>query len=123
MYMIDNLSLKEIFPAQILSPCYVLEETLLRRNLSLISRVAKEADVEIILAFKAYALHKSFPIFREYIESSTASSINEARLAYEEMGNLAHTYAPVYKESEFETIMSCSSHINNLLSLSMVLFT
>lgn len=109
--MIDNLSLKEIFPAQIPSPCYVLEETLLRRNLSLISRVAKEADVEIILAFKAYALHKSFPIFREYIESSTASSINEARLAYEEMGNLAHTYAPVYKESEFETIMSCSSHI------------
>lgn len=109
--MIDNLSLKEIFPARIPTPCYVLEETLLRRNLSLISRVAKEADVEIILAFKAYALHKSFPIFREYIKSSTASSINEARLAYEEMGSLAHTYAPVYKESEFHTIMSCSSHI------------
>lgn len=109
--MIDNSSLKDIFPEQIPTPCYVLEERLLRRNLSLIARVAREADVEIILAFKAYALYKSFEIFREYIDSSTASSINEARLAYEEMGNLAHTYAPVYKESEFETIMSCSSHI------------
>ncbi|MDO4770305.1 carboxynorspermidine decarboxylase [Porphyromonas sp.] len=109
--MIDKSSLDEIFPSQIQTPCYVLEEELLRRNLSLIKRVAKEADVEIILAFKAYALHKSFPIFREYIECSTASSINEARLAYEEMGSPAHTYAPVYKDSEFDTIMACSSHI------------
>ena len=47
---------------QIPSPCYVMEETLLRRNLSLISSVATRADVEIILAFKAFALWKSFPI-------------------------------------------------------------
>ena len=49
---------------QVPSPCYVMEEALLRRNLALISRVAKEAGVEIILAFKAFALWKSFPIFR-----------------------------------------------------------
>ena len=49
------------------NPCYIMEEDLLRRNLSLIKHVADTADVEIILAFKAYALWKSFPIFREYI--------------------------------------------------------
>lgn len=93
------------------SPCYVLEEKLLRRNLSLIKRVADEADVEIILAFKAYALWKTFPIFREYIQHTTASSLSEARLAYEEFGSKAHTYSPAYDSSNFPTIVSCSSHI------------
>ncbi len=93
------------------SPCYVMEETLLRRNLELIRDVARRADVEIILAFKAFALWKSFPIFREYINSTTASSLFEARLAKEEFGNKAHTYSPAYTEEEFEDILACSSHI------------
>jgi len=76
------------------SPCYVLEEDLLRRNLTLIQSVAKRAGVEIILAFKAYALWKTFPIIREYITHSTASSIWEAQLAFEEMGARAHTFSP-----------------------------
>ncbi|MBR7166704.1 MAG: carboxynorspermidine decarboxylase [Bacteroidaceae bacterium] len=97
---------------QVPSPCYVMEEALLRRNLKLISRVAREADVEIILAFKAFALWKSFPIFREYINSVTASSIHEARLAREEFGNLAHTFSPAYTDEEFDEIMRCSSHIS-----------
>ncbi|MBR0045722.1 MAG: carboxynorspermidine decarboxylase [Bacteroidaceae bacterium] len=96
---------------QIPSPCYVMEETLLRRNLSLISSVATRADVEIILAFKAFALWKSFPIFREYIHHTTASSLFEARLAKEEFGSKAHTYSPAYTEEEFEDIVGCSSHI------------
>ena len=66
---------------QINRPTYVLEEQKLRNNLSLIKSVAKEADVEIILAFKAYALWRTFPIFREYIGATTASSLHEARLA------------------------------------------
>ena len=93
------------------SPCYVMEEDLLRRNLSLIKSVAERADVEIILAFKAFALWKSFPIFREYIEHTTASSPYEARLAFEEFGSPAHTYSPAYEEDTFPEILRCSSHI------------
>lgn len=94
------------------SPCYVMEETLLRRNLELIRGVAVEAGVEIILAFKAFALWKSFPIFREYIESVTASSIHEARLAFEEFGCRAHAFSPAYTDDEFAEMMRCSSHIS-----------
>lgn len=96
---------------QIPSPCYVMEETLLRRNLALIKSVKERANVEIILAFKSFALWKTFPIIREYIPYSTASSLSEARLAYEEMGSKAHTYAPIYTDQEFDTIAACSSHI------------
>ncbi|MBQ8271286.1 MAG: carboxynorspermidine decarboxylase [Bacteroidaceae bacterium] len=94
------------------SPCYVMEEGLLRRNLALIARVAKEADVEIILAFKAFALWKIFPVFREYIGSVTASSVNEARLGFEEFGSLVHAFSPAYTDAEFAEIMRCSSHIS-----------
>ena len=92
-------------------PVYIIEETLLRRNLQLIADVAKEADVEIILAFKAFALWKTFPIFREYINSTTASSLSEARLALEEFGAKAHTYSPAYTDEEIDDIVRCSSHL------------
>ncbi|MBR4276239.1 MAG: carboxynorspermidine decarboxylase [Prevotella sp.] len=92
-------------------PTYVLEESLLRRNLTLINKVAQEAGVEIILAFKAYALWKTFPIFREYIGATTASSLHEARLAFEEFGVPAHTYSPAYTDYEIEEIAQYSSHI------------
>ncbi|SUB78595.1 Diaminopimelate decarboxylase [Porphyromonas macacae] len=92
-------------------PAYVLEEELLRKNLELIRSVADRTGVEIILAFKAYALWKTFPIIREYIPYSTASSIFEARLAYYEMGSPAHTFSPAYKRDEFEEICRLSSHV------------
>ena len=93
------------------SPCYIMEEELLRKNLSLIKSVADRAGVEIILAFKSFAMWRSFPIFREYINHSTASSVYEARLALEEFGSKAHTYSPAYTEQDFPEIMRCSSHI------------
>ena len=83
----------------------------MRRNLALIKRVAREADVEIILAFKAFALWKTFPVFREYISSTTASSLSEARLAFEEFGSLAHTYSPAYTDYEIDDMARISSHL------------
>lgn len=98
-------------------PVYILEEDLLRRNLQLIRSVAQRADIEIILAFKAFALWKTFPVFREYINATTASSYSEARLAFEEFGSPAHTYSPAYTDYEIDDIARCSSHItfNSLL--------
>lgn len=93
-------------------PIYVLEESRLRRNLELIKSVAEQADMEIILAFKAYALWKTFPIFREYISSTTASSLAEARLAFEEFGSRAHTFSPAYTDEEIGEIANCSSHLS-----------
>ncbi|MBR4840503.1 MAG: carboxynorspermidine decarboxylase [Paludibacteraceae bacterium] len=93
------------------SPCYVVDEERLRGNLQLIRSVMDRTGVEIILAFKAFALWKVFPIVKEYVAHSTASSLSEARLAYEEMGNLAHSYAPIYTDEEFPEIARCSSHI------------
>lgn len=92
-------------------PAYILDETKLRSNLSLIAKIAKEADIEIILAFKAYALWKTFPIFREYINATTASSLNEAKLGYYDFGAPTHTFSPAYTDYEINEIAKCSSHL------------
>ena len=93
------------------TPIYIIEEQKLRRNLALIAGVAAKADIEVILAFKAFALWKTFPIFHEYIHATTASSLFEARLAYERFGAPAHTYSPAYTDEEFDEIVGCSSHL------------
>lgn len=102
---------KETF-SEVHQPVYVLEEARLRRNLALIKRVADEADVEIILAFKAFALWKMFPIFREYIHATTASSLYEARLGYEDFGAPVHTFTPALSDDEAPEIARLSSHVS-----------
>lgn len=93
------------------SPCYVIDEVRFRRNLSLIKHVSDESGAEIILAFKGFAMWGVFPILKEYISGAAASSADEARLCFEEIGSKAHTYSPVYKEADFKKILDYSSHI------------
>jgi carboxynorspermidine decarboxylase len=93
------------------SPCFILDERLLRINLEILDLVQKEADVEIICALKGYAMWATFPLVKQYLSGATASSLNEARLIFEEMGVEAHTYCPVYFEEEFNDMLHYSSHI------------
>ena len=93
------------------SPCYVIDEERFRKNLSLIKHVSDESGAEIILAFKGFAMWGIFPVMREYISGAAASSADEARLCFEEIGSPAHSYSPVYKENEFPSILKYSSHI------------
>lgn len=92
-------------------PVYVIEEQKLRQNLSLIHHVAEAANVEIILALKAFALWRTFPIFREYITATTASSLAEAVMASDKFGTPAHTYSPAYTDNDIRHLARLSSHL------------
>lgn len=98
--------------SKIPSPCFVLDEELLRINLQILNLVQQEAGVEIICALKGYAMWSTFPLVKEYLSGATASSLHEARLINEEMGCQAHTYCPVYLDDEFEDILFYSSHLS-----------
>lgn len=93
------------------TPYYIVYEDKLRQNLSVIKNVASSANVEIIMAFKANALWRTFNIFKEYGICSTASSLNEMRLGNEELGKLVHTYCPAYTTNTINEFISGSSHI------------
>jgi carboxyaminopropylagmatine decarboxylase len=98
--------------SKIPSPCYVIDELLLRNNLALIKQVRDAAAVEFLVAFKAFSNWGVFPIFKEYGFGASASSLNEARLAFEELGVKAHTYSPAYEEKTIADVLKYSSHIS-----------
>lgn len=93
------------------TPAYVVYESKLRHNLELIKSVKEKAGVKIIMALKANALWKSFPVIKEYIKDSTASSVNEMRLSADFLGGDIHVYCPVYTSETFGKFLEGASHI------------
>ena len=91
--------------------CFVLEEARLRRNLETLQYVQEQSGAQIILALKGFAMFSTFGLIRQYLHGTTASSLYEARLGYEEFGDEVHAYAPAYFESEFEELMGYCNHI------------
>ncbi len=98
-------------PFRMKTPYYIVYEERLRENLRKLSEVSAHADVKIIMAFKANALWKTFPVIGEYFTSSTASSLNEMKLSLEFLGNDVHAYCPVYTDATFGEFLDGCSHI------------
>lgn len=96
---------------QIPSPAFVLEEELLVKNLELMQKVQDSSGSSIILALKGFSMWSVFPLVGRYLKGATASSLNEARLIFDEMGKKAHTYAPAYKQEDFGELLKFSSHL------------
>ncbi len=93
------------------SPCWLLEEEKLQKNLELISHIKQESGAKILLALKGYALWKSFPLIRPYLDGCCASGLHEAKLADETFAKEVHTYSPAFKEEEIEEIATISHHL------------
>ena len=104
--MIDNIDINKL-P----SPCYLVDERLLKKNLEILDYVQKKSGAHIILATKAFSMFSTFPLIGRYLKGVTSSSLFEARLGYEEMGKQVHIFSPAYREDEFDEIMKYSDHI------------
>lgn len=96
---------------QLPTPFFIVYEDRLRANLELISRVGHDAGADIIMAFKANALWRTFPIVREYCRNCTASSVNELLLGSEFMGGEIHSFTPAYTDANIDEFLRLSSHI------------
>jgi carboxynorspermidine decarboxylase len=93
------------------SPSFVCEQDLLENNLKLLKRVQDEADVNILLALKGFALHSTFDLCRKYLKGCCASGLHEALLAHEKFGGQVHTYSPAFKDEEIDEIIELSNHL------------
>jgi len=97
--------------SQVQTPAYVLEEAALRRNMAIFDRVQRESGAKIILALKGFAFWSAFPWLREVLQGATSSSLNEARLAYEEFGREVHVYNVAFSDAEFPETLKIADHI------------
>ncbi len=93
------------------SPCWLLEEEKLIDNLRIIQHIKQKSGAKVLLALKGYALWKSFPTLKPYLDGCCASGLHEAKLAHETFGKEVHTYSPAFKEEEIEEVASISHHL------------
>ncbi len=93
------------------TPSYVVDEQLLKNNLSILRSVMDRTGCEILLAQKAFSMYAVYPLIGSYLSGTTASSLFEARLGQEEMGKEVHIFSPAYKEEEFDELLSLCDHI------------
>jgi carboxynorspermidine decarboxylase (EC 4.1.1.-) len=93
------------------TPCYIVDERLLRRNLEILREIQERTGCRILLALKAFSMYAAFPLIKRYLRGVTASSLFEARLGYEEMGGEVHVYSPAYREEEFDELLEYCDHI------------
>lgn len=97
--------------SKIPTPCFVLDEDRLIRNLQILNKIQNEAGIQILCAFKGFAMWSTFPLLKKYLNGATASSLHEAMLCQEEWGVKPHLCAPIYRSSEFDQYLQLGSHI------------
>lgn len=97
--------------AELPSPCFLIDESLLKQNLEILKYVQEKTGSKILLALKAFSMFSLFPLIRKYLSGVCASSLFEARLGYEEMRKEVHIFSPAYREEEFDEIMKYSDYI------------
>lgn len=93
------------------SPCYIVDERLLTKNLEILKSVQDRTGCSILLALKGFSMHSVFPLVGKYLKGVTSSSLFEARLGFEKMGKEVHAYAPAYMDREFDELLSYCDHI------------
>lgn len=93
------------------TPCYVIQEKALKRNLKILKGVKERTGCGILLAQKAFSMYAAYPLIGEYLDGTTASGLYEARLGAEEMGKETHIFSAAYREDEMEEILSWCDHI------------
>ena len=93
------------------TPCFVVDRRLIKKNLEILSDVQERTGCKILLAQKGFSMYSLYPEIAKTLYGTTASSLNEARLGYEEMGGEVHIFAPAYRDDEFEKILMIADHI------------
>lgn len=93
------------------TPCYIVDESALIRNLEILRGVSERTGAKILLAQKAFSCYHLYPMIGEYLAGTACSGLFEAKLGYEEMGKENHVFSAAYRESEIDEIISYCGHI------------
>ena len=97
--------------AAIRTPFYVVDETLLKKNLEILKDTAERAGCRILLAQKAFSMYSVYPLIRQYLSGTAASGLYEARLGKTEFGGETHVFSAAYRPDEFDEILNYADHI------------
>ena len=106
------------------TPCYIVDEKLLKHNLEILRRVCDKTGCKILLAQKAFSMYYFYPLIGKYLDGATASGLYEAKLAAEELCQHEiedisgrkkrcenHIFSPAYPEKDMDEILAICDHL------------
>ncbi|MFN8369183.1 MAG: carboxynorspermidine decarboxylase [Bacteriovoracaceae bacterium] len=107
----DRDSFIDFNPKDVVTPAFIVDQNLLKKNLEILKRVQDNAPVKILLALKGFAMFSTFPLLREFLQGVCASSPHEARLGREEFQKEVHSFAAGFSENDLKELLTLSNHI------------
>jgi carboxynorspermidine decarboxylase len=93
------------------SPCFVVDEAAVRRNLGILKDVGERGGSRVLLALKAFSMWSLADLVEEFLDGVCASGLWEARLAREFYKGHLTTYSPAYKPEDLPEILRLSDTV------------
>jgi len=104
-------ALETFDPGRVPSPCFVVDELAVERNLKILHRVQEESGAKVLAALKAFSLWRLAPLVAKYLSGTCASGLHEARLGREEYGGEVHVFSAAYTEQDLREILKLADHV------------
>lgn len=104
-------ALETFDPDRVPSPCFVVDELAVERNLKILHRVQEESGAKVLAALKAFSLWRLAPLVAKYLSGTCASGLHEARLGREEYGGEVHVFSAAYTEQDLREILKLADHV------------
>lgn len=98
-------------PSRVPSPCFVVDEVAVEKNLRILHRVQSESGAKILMALKAFSMFSLAPLISRYLKGTCASGLLEARLGHEEFGGEVHVFSAAFKEQDLREILEFADHV------------
>lgn len=98
-------------PTRVPSPCFVVDEVAVRKNLEILNRVQRESGAKVLLALKAFSMFSLAPTIGQYLSGTCASGLHEAKLGREEFKGEVHTFSAAFTEKDLPEILELSDHV------------
>jgi len=93
------------------SPCFVVDEVAVERNLRILSEVAEASGAKILGALKAFSMWSFGSMTHQYLSGTCASGLHEAKLGHEEYGGEVHVFAAAFSQADIDELLTFAHHI------------
>lgn len=93
------------------SPCFVVDEVAVERNLRILNDVEKRSGAKVLHALKAFSLWDMAPLTKTYLSGTCASGLHEAQLGKEHYGGEVHVFSAAFTDEDLAELLTFADHI------------
>lgn len=97
--------------ARLPTPCFVVDEVAVERNLKILKRVSDESGAKILAALKAFSMWSLAPLISKYLNGTCASGLYEVKLGHDYYAGEVHVFSAAYKEQDLKEVLLLADYI------------